>query len=316
MKSIQVIMATYNGSKFIEEQIDSILLNFNKISEYNCQLLISDDCSSDNTQYLINRYVSKDNRIVFIDGSRKGGVINNFSYLINHCTADYVFFSDQDDFWLPNKMKIFMERFAEIEKDSNEPVLVHSDLSVVDKNLSPINISMFSYQKLNKNPTLSELIVSNSVTGCVMACNHKLIHEVQGDIICGSIMHDWFIALFASTFGVLSYIDKPLILYRQHNENQVGAKSIKLKDLFKIDTFINKIRKSRQAILNTKKQAEKFILHFRNKEGFDGINIYKNYIKSFDSNFIFRLRLFLFSKFRKNCFERNILYFILYILRC
>jgi glycosyltransferase involved in cell wall biosynthesis len=312
MKSIQVIMATYNGSKFIEEQIDSILLNFNKISEYYCQLLISDDCSSDNTQCLINRYVSKDNRVVFIDGSRKGGVINNFSYLINHCSADYVFFSDQDDFWLPNKMKIFMERFAEIEKYSDEPVLVHSDLSVVDKNLSPINISMFAYQKLNKNPNLSELILSNSVTGCVMACNKKIIDGVKGTVIDKSIMHDWFIALYAGTFGVISFIDIPLILYRQHSDNQVGAKHINLKKLLNMHNFIDKINESRESISQSKNQlllfAEKYKDSIDNKKLLS-INCY---LDSFRNGFFARINCFLINGYRKNCFERNIVFFILY----
>ncbi|PLN98221.1 glycosyltransferase, partial [Klebsiella michiganensis] len=130
MIKIDVLLATYNGSKFVKEQIASVLTNFDKLSGVNCRLLVSDDGSSDNTVTIINELERDDSRITLVDKAKKGGVRQNFNYLINNCDADYIFFCDQDDLWLPNKMSIFLDRFLLIEKDYTGPVLVHSDLCV------------------------------------------------------------------------------------------------------------------------------------------------------------------------------------------
>lgn len=315
MKKIDVIMASYNGEKFIEEQIKSILINFDNVSNYECRLLISDDLSQDNTAEIIKKNVLKDKRIIFVDGNKKGGVRENFEFIMKFAQADYIFFSDQDDFWIPNKILIFIENFLKIEKNKiNTPILIHSDLCVVDENLLAINTSMFNYQKINKNPTFAEIMTGNSVTGCAMACNNILLNSIKENKgINNSIMHDWYIAMYASAFGVLSFIDKPLVLYRQHQSNQVGAKSLKLNDILKKNNIINIINKSKISIEKTKQQAHIFLSNFGNYLDEDKILILKMYIESSSLNIFDRLKLFLFKNINKKGFLRNVVFFMLFV---
>ncbi len=79
--------------------------------------------------------------------------------------------------WLPNKMRLFMDRFIDMEQQQQGPILLHSDLCVADKNLSPMHVSMFDFQNLSRDPDLARLMVNNSVTGCVMACNNDLFSQ-------------------------------------------------------------------------------------------------------------------------------------------
>lgn len=315
MMKVDVLLATYNGSKFVKEQIISVLANFDKLRGVNCRLLISDDGSSDDTISIVEELVSKDSRIMLIDINKKGGVKQNFSYLINHCDADYVFFCDQDDLWLPNKMQVFLDRFFLVEENYIGPVLVHSDLCVADKDLSPVNVSMFKYQKINKSPTFSELIVSNSITGCVMACNRTLIEAVKKSNIAYSIMHDWYAGIYASGFGHISYIDKSLILYRQHGGNQVGAKSFSVKDIFNFVGVKDKVTTARLSVRKTQEQAKLFFNEFGDALEPIKKKDLQDYIDSFDSNFRCRLKLFFLRKFRKTGYLRNCVFFFIYILK-
>ncbi|MCL1031417.1 glycosyltransferase family 2 protein [Serratia sp. arafor3] len=310
-KTIQVLLAAYNGAEFLNEQINSVLLNFDKLSGFDCQLLISDDKSSDDTSSILSDYSEKDSRVRFLDGNRKGGVKDNFNFLIMAATADYIFFCDQDDLWLPNKISIFISKFNEVET-SDLPILLHSDLCVSDKNLSPINVSMFAYQKINKDPTFSDLIVSNSVTGCVMAINKSLLTIVQGCNVSKSIMHDWYIALIASAFGKIHFIPSALILYRQHGNNQVGAKSFSIKDGLNKNIF----EKSLKSLTSTKKQAEIFLADFDIDISDSHRCALESYIGSFNKSFFNRLHLFITGRVRKYGYTRNIMFLLMYVFFC
>lgn len=307
-KKIQVLLAAYNGAEFLNEQINSVLLNFDKLPGFDCQLLISDDKSNDDTSSILSDYSEKDSRVIFLDGNRKGGVKDNFKFLIMAATADYVFFCDQDDLWLPNKLSIFMTKFNEVET-SDLPILLHSDLCVSDKNLSPINVSMFAYQKINKDPSFSDLIVSNSVTGCVMAINKPLLKIVQGCNISQSIMHDWYIALIASALGEIHFIPKSLILYRQHGNNQVGAKS------FSLIRVLNKktLEKSIKSINLTRKQSESFLDDFDELLSDAHKEHLITYINSFNHGCLNRFGLFFSRRVRKYGVVRNSLFFFVYV---
>lgn len=314
MKKIEVILASYNGSMYIKEQIVSILMNFDLLDNYECKLLISDDASTDSTIDIVKNMQDKDSRIMLLDANRKGGVKKNFNTLIRNTSADYVFFSDQDDLWLPGKLSIFMEKFKKIENEFNGPVLIHSDLSVADKDLSPISVSMFDYQNLNKNPDLTQIMVSNSITGCVMACNKNLMDIVKKSNIDDSIMHDWYIGFCAAAFGVICFIDKPLILYRQHGNNQVGAKAFNIINLFNAGDIKDKVNKTRNSIYLTKLQTILFLNDFSDVLDYEKKDLLIKYVESFDKGVLARGRLFFFKKVRKTGFIRNVFYFLFYVL--
>ncbi|RYM75081.1 glycosyltransferase family 2 protein [Serratia liquefaciens] len=313
MKKIQVLLATYNGASFLKEQIDSVLSNFDKLSGFDCSILVSDDSSADETACIISDYKLKDRRVIFLDGARKGGVKANFNYLIQSADADYVFFCDQDDVWLDGKIKLFISKF---ELYGNEPLLIHSDLRVVDQQLKTISQSMFDSQKIFKKPTLGQLLVSNSVTGCVMAINHSLLLKVKNKRIEDSIMHDWYLALVAQCLGKLVFIDAQTILYRQHAHNQIGSVKRSRKDYFSVGGISKFIKKSRGSIMDTKKQSEVFLADFNSQLSARDKGFIIEYISSFNNNSLLnRLSLFLSLKVGKKGVIRNTIFFFLYVFK-
>ncbi|MCC3703428.1 glycosyltransferase family 2 protein [Rouxiella badensis] len=316
MRKINVILATYNGEKYVTEQIQSILLNFEHLPEYDCHILVSDDNSSDNTSAIIQRFNQQDPRIELLDNGKKGGPRENFNYLIANTDADYTFFSDQDDLWLPNKMRLFIDRFIELEQQQSGPILLHSDLCVADKNLSPVHISMFTYQNLNRNPDFAALIVSNSVTGCVMALNRELLIETQNSRISESIMHDWYIALLASSTGRISFLDNSLILYRQHGNNQVGAKSASLGDMLFGASMKKKMEQTRISVQKTRAQAQLFLDDYGQVLKSADKALLTAYIESFEKGIFSRFKLFSSHGIRKSGSVRNVFFFIFYVLGC
>ena len=222
---ITVLLATYNGARHIREQIDSLLAQ----TYSNFKIIISDDGSSDETPLIIDEYCKKyPDKISLIKGEPTGSACGNFSALFEAVDDDYIMFCDQDDVWLPKKIETTMSAMkAAEEKSPNCPVLVHSDLHVVDGELNTICESFFEFQQIFQNKvTLPRLLVQNYVTGCTVMINRPL-KELCGKIPYECAMHDWWLALVASLFGEIVCIERPLMLYRQHGGNQVGAKAAK-----------------------------------------------------------------------------------------
>jgi len=226
--SVVILLASYNGSKYINEQIASIQAQ----SYQDWQLIVRDDCSTDETVSIVEEMAKKDDRISLIEHDNVNlGVIGNFGTLmdtaLNLQAAKYIFFADQDDVWKPDKLQIMLTRFDELERiyGSEKPILLHSDLEVVDQHLVTINDSFMKYQAINheKINAWQVLAVQNFVTGCAMAINRPLLQRSL-PLPKNIVMHDWWIALCASTVGYLEFINKPLIEYRQHDMNEVGAK--------------------------------------------------------------------------------------------
>lgn len=224
---VVIVMATYNGSRFIEEQIRSI-----QAQSYSDWILyIRDDGSRDDTVKKILLVESKDQRIKLVqDKLGNQGPIGNFSTLMNLALkekADYVFFADQDDVWLQDKLAIMLGgmRSLELTYGNNKPLLVHCDLTIVNDNLAPIANSFMNYSRLS--PTKADfglLLCQNQVTGCACLINHTLL-EFACPVPNNVLMHDWWLALLASAIGKIGFIPKQLVLYRQHGGNVLGAVS-------------------------------------------------------------------------------------------
>ena len=218
---INIVLSTYNGAKFLAEQIESI----QKQTFTDWQLLIRDDGSTDETPQIIKQFVAADKRIKFINADKREnfGVIKNFFTLVKFEAADYYFFSDQDDVWLPNKMATMLDEAA--KHDQAKPLMVYMDLSVVDQNLVVTQPSMIRSQSHHANTTLLAELTENTVTGGVAMINHALAEKwIDTDDI---VMHDWYLALLATATGKLVYIDKPGELYRQHDNNVLGARTFR-----------------------------------------------------------------------------------------
>ena len=241
---IEILLAAYNGEKYISEQIHSILCQ----TYQDFRILIRDDGSSDNTVKIIKKYVEAyPQKIVYIEDDKKGGsAAKNFFYLIDYATSDYVMFCDQDDYWLPNKIEITYKNMLRLEKKNgnNTPILVFASYKAVDSKLIPINLKKSHNQISKYKLEFSHLLVQNYVTGCLMMCN-KALYSKCGNYDDNILMHDWWLALLASSMGVIYHIPKEVMYYRQHGNNEVGAVDVK-SFKYRIGKFLDKKTREKQ----------------------------------------------------------------------
>jgi rhamnosyltransferase len=225
-RKVIVLLATYNGAEFLLDQIQSI--QGQTIS--NWTLLVRDDGSEDNTRDVLEKLAAKDTRIRCIHDTRGClGAARNFGELMRIAWvegADIIFFSDQDDVWLPTKMMKQIDALDEMEDSYGRetPILVYSDLEVVDRWLQPIHHSFMRYQGLTHEAqsSLRVLVTQNFVTGCATVINRPLL-ELAVPFPPYILVHDWWLALCAAACGEIGYQKASLILYRQHKSNQIGA---------------------------------------------------------------------------------------------
>ena len=201
-----IAMATYNGEKFIKEQIDTILENMDFYDE----LVISDDGSTDNTINIINSYIKKDKRIKLVKGPGKG-VKRNFMNAINNTSGKYIFLSDQDDIWAKNKIKTIDKVF----EDTGCNVVVHN-ATIIDKNLQPYKTDFFGFRK--SKPGIIRNIYKNRYIGCCMAFRRELIDKIM-PIPDNIEMHDQWIGIIGEIYGKNIFINECLIKYRRHDNN-------------------------------------------------------------------------------------------------
>ena len=235
MNQVDILLGTYNGATFLPEQIDSIL----KQSFTDWKLIIRDDGSSDGTTEILLNYQSRyPQKIILLENDNQNiGVVSNFSQLLETSTAPYIMFCDQDDIWLPKKVALTLNEMLRLEKSNpNIPLLVHTDLKVVDTNLDTLSDSYWSYQGINPDyNTLNRLLIQNVITGCTIMVNKQLAH-LSLPIPKKVVMHDWWLGLVASSFGQIHHLRIPTVLYRQHNSNDTGATP------FNLDTVLTQFQ--------------------------------------------------------------------------
>jgi len=229
---ITVLMAAYEGERYIGQQLDSILAQ----TMPDLQIMVSDDGSKDGTREILERYGEwYPDQVVLRHRIKKGAyqdregrvppMAMNFFWLLSQAGGDYILFSDQDDVWENHKVRTLLRRMKGLEQrlGKKHPILVHSDMEVADEDLYVISRSFFRYQRCNPDRTaFSEVLAENPVTGGAVMINRALadmVNKVPGHCF----MHDWWIALAASCFGTISCVKEPLYQYRQHGGNTLGA---------------------------------------------------------------------------------------------
>ena len=220
MAEIDILMAAYNGEKYIAEQIDSIL---NQTFQ-DFRLVIRDDGSTDNTPAIIEDYAQKYPGKVEVVHDDKGSVnfCRNFFELLGHAQADYVMFCDQDDYWFPYKVQVTLDYMKKAEKENpGKAVLVFCGKEIVGGNLQSID-SPGDTSIQSGRYTLRQLLILNCVSGCTEMLNRELYTRL-GEYSEAIDFHDWWSALCAASAGVIRYMPEPLIKYRQHGNNFVGA---------------------------------------------------------------------------------------------
>lgn len=299
---VNILMATYNGEKFLAQQIKSIQKQTFK--EWN--LLIRDDGSSDKTCDIIRNFTAKDSRIRFINENEHHnlGVIKSFFMLVNYEVADFYFFSDQDDVWLPEKLSVSLE--AAKHKASDVPLLVYTDLKVVNQELNILQDSMIRAQSHHANTTLLPELTENTVTGGTMMINHALAEKwfTPNDIL----MHDWFLALLAASLGEIIYLDLPTQLYRQHDNNVLGARTMDKR--FKILREGPKSIFTRywKLIHDSQKQASLIVDKYGDIMTANDLELIKCFIKIDKQPFMTRLRWLWKYGYSKNQFKHQVVF--------
>lgn len=220
--TVQILLATFNGENFLDEQLASLFAQ----TQQDFEILAADDGSTDGTVALLDRWAQRHSgRLHLLFTDRVGGPVRNFMRLVAESKARYAMFCDQDDVWMAEKLSTQLAVMQEMEaRCPGLPLLIHTDLRVVDAELRVLAESFVASQHLDPvNNRLRDLLFQNTVTGCTAMLNAALVKQVVAAEVSDVVMHDWWCALVACAFGRIHYVNTPTVLYRQHGENTVGA---------------------------------------------------------------------------------------------
>lgn len=230
LPAVDVLLATFNGGQYLAEQIDSVLQQ-----DYAgpIRILIRDDGSTDETRALIDSYVTavlpaqRSLLLLTKENNSATGVSSNFAALIAAADAPYMALADQDDVWLPYKIRLQMARMqrAESHHGNATPLLICTDLTLVDQALHPIASSMWQHQKLNPKwaKTWQNLLVQNMVTGCTSLFNQAAKTVILPIPVAHDLFHDHWMATVVAHKGKVIPMAEQTVLYRQHGQNVEAA---------------------------------------------------------------------------------------------
>lgn len=274
--TVAILLATHNSEKYLSCQIDSLINQ----TYGNIKIVISDDLSSDKTEEIIEDYIKKDLRISTVKSKKRlGSAQANFMFLLQNAPkADYYMFCDHDDRWVKDKVERTLNKM--LDGDTSLPRLVHSDLFVSDSSLNVIANSMFEMQKLPKEQNLAQSLVQNGVTGCTVMINNALRNIMLKKQDCENmIMHDWYLNILAHIFGTVDFVNRPLIFYRQHGNNEVGAKDVR-SPKYIASRAVN-LRKNKHMLIYTYMQVKDIIDIYGDilPKNSEVIRIYADFIK-------------------------------------
>ena len=193
----------------------------------NIRVIVSDDRSDDSTPKILKEIAKSDKRVTLNLQKERLGVINNFEFLLKQVKSNFYMFSDQDDFWLPNKVEKMMERQKQEDAD-----LVFGDLEVVNEKLETMYPSYGDYMLLNRK--IKKCINSyeynylyNCVTGCTILGKTSMLDKILPlPNTSKYVLHDHWIGIITGIYGKVAYVEETYIEYRQHGNNQVGTDKI------------------------------------------------------------------------------------------
>lgn len=214
MKSVCVLLSTYNGEKYLEAQVNSLL--FQKGIELS--VLARDDGSSDRTVEILKRYAGQDSRISFYIGENKKPAQSFFDLMSKAPEADYYAFCDQDDVWDKDKLQVAVDMLE--KEDNTKPNMYYSNLRIVDQDL-------VFYRLSHAEPSIQEnkysALTEDIATGCTIVFNDVAEEMIRNNVPVFCSMHDTWVYMVCKFFGKTVYDFEPHISYRQHGNNVVGT---------------------------------------------------------------------------------------------
>ena len=297
---VEILLATYNGEHYLREQLDSLLEQ-----DYNNWVVRAfDDVSTDDTYRILEEYREKypDKFILKKNEKGFGSAKKNFMELIKNSSCDYVMCCDQDDVWLPNKISLTLDAMKTHEQE-NMPILVHTDLKVVDSNLKVLSESFFAHSNFRKTFALNEILIQNFVTGCTMMMNRSMVALMSRVEDCNRIlMHDWLASVLATGVGKVVFVDTQTMLYRQHAINSVGAKK------YGFALLVSKLKenKMKESLIDTTLQAKEIAELYRDILKEENYQIIHQYGMLWEKNKMQRIRFYLKHKVLKKGFPRKV----------
>ena len=240
-------------------------------SERNWRLLLSDDGSGDETRAIIKHYATNHpQRLCDVSPpSAFRDVTRHVEYLLGLTRAPYIMFCDQDDLWLPDKVQRSLSALRGLEAEAADggrmtPLLVHSDLKVVDAHLLTIAPSLWQAAKMPPSSSFGGLLFHNTVTGCATTVNRAAV-ECSLPFPAETVMYDWWIALVARGLGRVRALPGPGLLYRQHAHNVLGARALDWR-LLAADLMGGRApefyRLVRRRLLRTQRQASAYLTRY------------------------------------------------------
>jgi glycosyltransferase involved in cell wall biosynthesis len=301
--SIDILLATYNGAAFLPEQLDSLFIQ----TCQNWRILARDDGSTDGTREILARYSASHPGRFFVlpPDEQRLGASASFGALLAQSDAPYVMFCDQDDIWLPDKVALTMAKMRELEGKNGEktPLLVNTDLKIVDRKLAVLNDSMWRFQRIypQRLTKLSRVLMQNFATGNTVMINRSLA-TLAGPIPTGAIMHDWWLALVAIAFGKVFSIPRATVLYRQHGRNDIGVSRWKFSTGIK-NFFLYRDRRRSALVMQNKmfetlgRQATAFAERFSGQLAPAGCEMLQAFCTLRAKSFLGRRRLMLKHNF-------------------
>lgn len=305
MNNTLALIATYNGAKYIAELLGSI--------DEKIDIIISDDSSIDGTLDVINGIGRKN--LTVLDSKPQHSAAKNFARLINESpkSYDYYFLSDQDDVWHDLKFQKSSEFLKQQEAvyGKSTPMLIFTDALVVDENLQIISNSFWSFDSLNPNliNRFNSLVCQNVGQGATMIFNNALINKIK-TIPEDLHMHDWWLMLFAASFGRVFYLPEPLLYYRQHTGNVIGARRRGIfNQVLKYVQGESKVNKHISSIVMQAKAFHKqYLQDLVAEKSFFLEQLYQHRNKSKFQRVIFLLR----NKIHLTSFKRTLTFYVFY----
>ncbi len=209
---ISVALATYNGARFLREQLDSIYAQ----TYQNIEVVVCDDCSTDGTVEILEEY-RKRLGLQYLVNDRNLGFVGNFGKVMSICRGEFIALADQDDIWLPGKLEALLDGLG-------EATLVYSDAFLIDDNGHELPGSLIrtSGVKPMDGRHFEYFVCNTCITGCTVMFRRDLLAAALPIPSCETY-HDWWLAVLASRRNGVKYLDEMLVKYRQHESNDTGA---------------------------------------------------------------------------------------------